>query len=261
MSPIRNITPYCLAVLTKSVHGIFAINPEDNVIGYELLWKGCYGLDEIQRLRARMNVEDDVLVVGAHIGTIAIPLARSCSELVAVEANPATFELLDINVTLNRVSNIQTRGIAASDKREKIEFLLNRENSGGSKRLPKVWKQMYYYDRPEQITIQAVDLDTYLDNRQFDVVVMDIEGSEYYALSGMQRILSSCRLLAVEFLPHHLKNVSGVSVEQFLSVIQPHFTKLTIPSKNISVESVDFIKCLQEMYDMGEEDEGLLFEK
>ncbi|MGH7427267.1 MAG: hypothetical protein ACREJ4_02740, partial [Candidatus Methylomirabilaceae bacterium] len=63
---------------------------------------------------------------------------------------------------------------------------------------------------------------------------MDIEGSEYFALQGMQKILAHARVLVVEFLPHHLKNVSGVTVEQFLSVIPPHFRTLTIPSKGLT---------------------------
>ncbi|WP_153306279.1 hypothetical protein [Desulfatiglans anilini] len=81
------------------------------------------------------------------------------------------------------------------------------------------------------------------------------------ALQGMQRILSKAKLLAIEFLPHHLKNVSGVTVAQFLSLIEPHFRRLTIPTKNKTVETKDFHSCLSEMYDHDQRDEAILFQK
>jgi len=68
-------------------------------------------------------------------------------------------------------------------------------------------------------------------------------------------------LLAIEFLPHHLKNVSGVTVAQFLSLIEPHFRRLTIPTKNKTVETKDFHSCLSEMYDHDQRDEAILFQK
>ena len=116
-------------------------------------------------------------------------------------------------------------------------------------------------DNPETISVKAVSLDRYLEKKDFNIVVMDIEGSEYFALQGMQKILSKCKLLVVEFLPHHLKNVSGVTVEQFLSVIAPHFTKLTIPSKQISCGFSDFVNHLTKMYSLDQEDESIIFEK
>ena len=90
---------------------------------------------------------------------------------------------------------------------------------------------------------------------------MDIEGSEYFALQGMQEILSKCKLLVIEFLPHHLKNVSGVTVEQFLSGIEPHFSRVTIPSKRLKLGASEFVSHLSEMYNLGQEDKGIIFEK
>ena len=77
----------------------------------------------------------------------------------------------------------------------------------------------------------------------------------------MQRILSKSKLLEVEFVPHHLKNVSSVSVETFLSLIKPHFNKLTIPSLNITAEPEEFSNHLEKMFQMNQVDEGIIFEK
>jgi FkbM family methyltransferase len=257
----KTLGSHVYALITKSDSGLFAVDPEDRGVGRKLRVTGKYGLDEIERLRPYITSDSRVLIVGAHIGTLAIPISKFCKDVVAIEANPATYDLLKINIALNSSFNCQAINIAASDKEENIEFLLSRANSGGSKRVPKTKEFIYYYDRPEKISVKAVSLDKYLKERDFDIVVMDIEGSEYFALQGMQEIVSKCKLLVVEFLPHHLKNVSGVTVEQFLSVIAPHFSKLTIPSKRITLRSSEFTSHLSKMYNLEQEDEGIIFEK
>jgi len=253
--------PHVYALVTKAETGLFAVDPEDCMVGKRLRRGGQYGIDEIERLRPHLNPECSTLIVGAHIGTLAVPISRFCKDVVAIEANPDTYKLLTINIALNAISNCHAVNVAASSKDEQIKFLLSRANSGGSKRVPKHKEYKYYYDNPEEVAVRAVSLDEFLDDKDFDVVVMDIEGSEYFALQGMQRILSRAKLLAVEFLPHHLKNVSGATVAQFLSVIAPHFCRMTIPSMKKTVDASQFAAYLTEMYDKEQGDDGIIFEK
>jgi hypothetical protein len=88
---------------------------------------------------------------------------------------------------------------------------------------------------------------------------MDIEGSEYFALKGMRMILENSKVLVVEFLPRRLRDVSGVTVEQFLSVM-PNYQSLTIPSMGVKVDSTRFLSTLSDMYDRELGDEGIIFE-
>lgn len=253
--------PNVCALLVQTETGVFAVDPEDNELGRQLRLRGSWGVDELHRLEPHLGVDTSVLIVGAHIGTLAIPIARKCRSVTAIEANPRTYRLLLQNIALNASVNCTPYNIAASDRREQLGFLLNRANSGGSKRTPKNRAFIYYYDRPEEISVRAESLDQFFDAARFDIVVMDIEGSEYFALKGMQRILADCRLLVVEFVPHHLTNVSGVGVAEFLSVIAPHFGRLTIPSQGKTVEAPEFLACLSQMHAAGQVDDGILFEK
>ena len=253
--------PYVFALIAKTEHGLFAVDPRDSVVGRKLRMRGKYGVEEIERLKPFLTSESRVLIVGTHIGTLAIPMSNLCKEVVAIEANPNTYELLKINISLNSVSNCHAINIAASNREETIRFLLSRANSGGSKRVPKNKEYMYYYDKPEEVSVDAFSLDEYLGNDAFDVVVMDVEGSEYFALQGMQKILSKARLLAIEFLPHHLRNVSGATVAQFVSLIEPHFSRLTIPTKQMIVEAEQFLAVLSDMYERDEGDDGIIFQK
>lgn len=249
------------SVIVESKNGTLAVDPRDLEVGLKLRNNGSYGLDEIDRINELISTQSNVLVVGAHIGSLVIPIAKNCNKVVAIEANPNNFNLLKTNLHLNKTENVSIHNIAASSKQETIKFQMNVVNSGGSKRLPKNNEYMYRYDNPEVIEVQAHSLDEYLDENNFDLVLIDIEGSEYFAMQGMKKILSNCNTLIVEFLPHHLKNVADVTVDQFLSLITKQFTKLTIPSKNethpIDIGGV----VLQQMYNNKEGDDGLIFTK
>lgn len=257
----RILGSHAYAVIVNSENGLLAVDPEDFGVGKKLRVTGKYGSTELERLRPHITSDCKVLIVGAHVGALAIPISKLCKSVIAIEANPATCDLLKTNILLNSISNCKVLNIAANDKSENISFLMNRVNSGSSKRVPQGRKLIYYFDNPERITINAVSLDEYLEENNFHIVLMDIEGSEYLALKGMQEILSNCKLLVVEYLPHHLKNVSGVTVAQFLSVISPHFSKLTIPSKQLEIRTPEFCHHLTEMYKRDKGDKSLVFEK
>ena len=120
--------------------------------------------------------------------------------------------------------------------------------------MPVVRENMCFSDAPEVTTIKSAPLDELLRDSQFDVIVMDIEGSEYFALRGMPGLLASARVLAMEFFPHHFRNVSGITIAQLLEQVDPYFTKLFVPVKNVTVSKDRFHTLLQEMYDRDESD-------
>ena len=247
------------ALIVETKNGVFAVDPADLEVGAKLREKGEYGISEINQISQLIDNQSSVLIVGAHIGSLAIPIANICAKLVAIEANPSNFKLLETNVKLNNTSNITLHNIAASNKKETIKFQLNTVNSGGSKRVPINNHYMYTYDNPEVIDVEAYSLDNYLSNNKFDLVLIDIEGSEYFAMQGMKDILSQTQTLIVEFLPHHITNVAGVKLTDFLDNIPGHLTKLTIPSKNKTYPIDIGIVTLQQMFQSGQGDDGIIF--
>jgi len=246
-----------LTVNTKN--GTFVIDPADLEVSRKLAIKGEYGTEEIIQISKFIDNKSTVLIVGAHIGSLAIPIAKLCSELVAIEANPNNFKLLETNIKLNDISNILAHNIAASEKDEIIQFQLNTVNSGGSKRVPINNHYMYTYDNPEVIEIKAYSLDDYLPKYNFDLVLIDIEGSEYFAMRGMTQILTKTKTLIVEFLPHHITNVAGVELTDFLNHIPKHLTKLTIPSKATTYPIDVGVTILEQMFESGHGDDGIIF--
>lgn len=246
------------AVQVKTDQGRFWVDPDDQFVGRSLLEFGGYGADEIRLAASHMAPSSRVLVVGAHIGSIAIPLSLMCRELVAVEANPATLKLLRLNVLLNQRDNIRVIHAAANDANGTIDFVMNTHNTAGSKRMPKFRDDIYFYDNPAITTVPAGRLDDILDGA-FDLVFMDIEGSEYFAFLGMPRLLTHAKTLIVEFLPHHLSRVAGITVDDFLAPLMPHFDQLTIPTIGRVVDRKDFKSVLQDMCEREQGDPAIVF--
>ena len=246
------------AIITNSENGVFAVDPEDLEVGQKLR-EGGFGIEEVERLKNFINDQSKVLIVGTHVGSLAIPLSKHCQEVTAIEANPNTFELLQINLYLNAATNITPHNIFANDVPEKVEFLLNTVNSGGSKRKPKKSNFLYDFDNPEVIEMESHRLDDYLPEHDYDLVLLDIEGSEYFAMKGMPDILSKCKTLVVEFLPHHLKNVADIDVDAFLSVIPGQFTKFALPDQKQEHNISELKTVLQQMFDANIGEEGIVF--
>ena len=227
----QTVGPHAIGLVYETPLGTFAIHPEDDKVGRELREDGVYAPDEVERLLEHVQPTSNVLVVGAHVGTLVVPLSKHAASVVAIEANPVTEKLLRLNVAMNRCDNVTVHGVAASNEPGAIEFLLSTANSGGSKRAPKTEHYMYTYDNPERVQVPGVRLDDLLTEHHagttFDVIVMDIEGSEFFALQGMPKTLSASRVLQIEYIPHHLSNVAGVGVSEFIAPLREQFDQMT----------------------------------
>lgn len=246
-------------LIVDAKNGRFAVDPADLEVGAKLRLHGAYGMDEVERIAGIIDETSSVLVVGSHIGSLVVPISKLCKRVVAVEANPNNYRLLETNIKLNDVTNVELHHVAASANEEMIRFQMNTVNSGGSKRVPVHNRYIYTYDNPEIIEVQAYALDAYLNDHAFDLVLIDIEGSEYFAMQGMTSILGQTKTLIVEFLPHHITNVAGVTLDDFLAQVPEHFTKLTVPTKDATYDRAQGMDVLKMMFEAGHGDDGILF--
>lgn len=215
---------HATGLIINSENGLLAVDPEDTSVGLELSRNGVFAKSTLDELLALIGPDNHVLVAGAHVGALAIPFAKKAAKVVAFEANPNTFQLLKLNRTLNHADNLELHPLALGSQAGTLSFLLNRVNSGGSKRVPKTAHAMYYSDKPDVVQVNMVAADELLPDDTFDLILMDIEGSESEALKGMPRILSRCKHLFIEYLPHHIDLVAGITDEEFAALLAPHFS-------------------------------------
>jgi len=261
---MRRLTgPHVSGLMIDTGDSVLLVDPADRVVGRELRFQGRYGDDELRRIEALVSAESTVAFIGTHVGALAIPATRKVRKAYLVEANPRSFDLLKKNLALNGITNAAAFNVAVGEGAGEINFVLSTANSGGSKREPQVKAAKYYYDRPQTIRVPMVTFDSVVDpaDERFDLILMDIEGSEYFALKGMQVVLARTETLIVEFIGHHLQNVAGVSVAEFLAPIEPHFNHLYIPTMDRHVAKDEFLTVLGELYAKKINDDGIVFSK
>lgn len=238
--------------------GLYCVDPRDQFVAKALIEKGAFNADEVGRIGTLLSPGHSMLILGSHIGGLAIPLSKKVKTLVAVEANPDTFNLLAINRALNGCNNIEIYHAAANDVDCDIEFVLNTVNSGGSKRMPLYKDQAFFFDNPEVTKVPAMRMDTLLKDRTFELIFMDIEGSEYFAMKGMPDLIARANIVIAEFLPVHLERVGGVTIHDFLAPLR-EFKVLYIPTLGARFRPEDFETILTRMAEIGARDDGLVF--
>jgi FkbM family methyltransferase len=217
------------SMICETEQGRFAVSPSDVFVGRHLARSGRYEtatLEMLLSLLPQMNegALPHVLVVGAHIGSIAIPLAHAGCLVSAIEANPHTAEILRLNILLNGlVDEVKVFEVAASDRFGTVDFLMASANSGGSKIAPPRRRFRFVFDRPVATAVVCSPLDALLPDADADLVVLDVEGSEVVAIRGMRKIMARAKYLFVEVDPDHIVNVASFSVSEFVSCVSAGF--------------------------------------
>lgn len=253
---------FAKGVYVETGQGKFIVNPADAFVSKSLLQKGGYGLHEIQLAKNYLNESSTCLVLGGHIGSIAIPLSKISKNVHVFEANPETFNYLTANVALNNCSNITLYNFAVSDSVSDIFFIIQEANSGSSRRKPITAFEPVSYEVGREIRVKAQVLDEFLHDLYPDLIFMDIEGSEYFALKGAQKILSRTKALIMEFDSGYFKRVSGKSAYEIWDVFAPHFSRLVSPRYNKNFEGTDAVKGeVLRMIESDESHENIVFLK
>lgn len=130
--------------------------------------------------------------VGAATGWFAIPAALSHVRVIAVEPNPAVRDRLRQNMAENALvepDEITVVPAAASAGAGTATFWHNPNvplTSGGSIECPTC-------NRPSQITVPTVALDTVCAGLEVALIKIDVEGHEMSVLAGAEATIARCR--------------------------------------------------------------------
>ncbi len=170
---------------------------------------------ESEVLQGLLKEGSNVVDIGANLGYYAVIAAKRVGpkgKVVAFEPEPVNFELLQKNIRLNNFQNITAVQAAVADKISTMKLYVDKTNS--------LCHRMYAVGSGDmQVDVQVTTLDDYLHAHpmRVDVIKMDIEGFEPFALRGMRKTLESNNEIKVlcEFCPDMIQKAGG-SPKQFL---------------------------------------------
>jgi FkbM family methyltransferase len=169
------------------------VNLHDH-IQKELYYFGTYEPVEqaffIRYLKTGMTVVD----IGAHIGLYTLLAAKRIGQegkVIAFEPVPGNFQRLKRNIELNGWKNVVLEQYALSQIDGEATILLpDYANSG----VPSIGTFQNHGEWREALRVRTSTLDSYVAAHSIsrvDLVKMDIQGAEIWALQGMQQVLSA----------------------------------------------------------------------
>jgi FkbM family methyltransferase len=143
----------------------------------------------------RLREGDVVFDVGAGRGEDTLAFSRAVGQggrVIAIEAHPLSYELLEAFCRLNRLENVSPINLAIMDKRGEISMVesdnwranaVSMDDPGGNIKVP-------------ARTLDEVCREL-LGVQHIDFLKMNIEGAERYALAGMESIVRSTNAMCI----------------------------------------------------------------
>jgi FkbM family methyltransferase len=167
--------------------------------------------------------EGDIVVdIGAHMGRYTIPSAKSVGvsgKVIAVEAHPYNFGILQHNLKLNKLTNVSALNSAVYSKKANLKLYLPDEDLGYTMHHSVMTNYLStkYNNEIERkyIEVEAETLDNLLKSSGITTVnwiKIDVEGAEYEVLKGAREILSTNKPISI-LVEVHGKETYGPTIE------------------------------------------------
>lgn len=173
--------------------------------------------DDILEHKFNPKQEDVVIDVGAHIGPYTLKassLVGVNGKVLAIEADPSNYNILNRNIDLNKFTNATAVNYAAYSKEEKIKlYLPSKEEEEEEKELSHTKYNTIIQDRAHNETkfveVQANTLDYLLQSNgikheKVNWIKIDVEGAEFEVLKGAKDILSKSNNISLLIEIHNL---------------------------------------------------------
>jgi FkbM family methyltransferase len=182
---LRKVLGFKMYLYTKRSHGVNLIlkgiyEPLTTKIVHSLLKEGNYFID-----------------AGASIGyytLIGSKLVGTKGRVIAIEPERSNFEILKKNVAINNCENVTLINKAVSERSGGSTLYLS--HGRGSHSLSPLRRNL----TGETVPVDTIRLDECVEKA--DVIKMDIEGWQYYALKGIEGLLNHGSLkIIMEYCP------------------------------------------------------------
>lgn len=182
--------------------------------------------DDEDFLRKVLKPGDVYVDVGANIGTLVLAAASITGpfgKVVAIEAHPSTFKILEENIKLNKLTNIDAKNFAVGNKKGTV-FFSNINSDDQNKVLVK---------SEAGIEVAMETLDNLLAGlERITILKIDVEGYEKFVLEGAFETLSKASAVYFESWQQHF-NVFNYTTEDILAIFDSNGFKVYEVMNNI----------------------------
>ncbi|HEX2124411.1 MAG TPA: FkbM family methyltransferase [Nitrososphaeraceae archaeon] len=167
---------------------------------------------------------DIVIDIGAHIGLYTIISSKRVGaqgKVVAIEADPENFEMLNSNIKLNQLTNVIPLNYAVYSKETKIKLYLPSGESGFTKYNTIMPNWINTQEKFVEVNANTLDYLLQLNKiRQEEVnwIKIDVEGAEFEVLKGATNVLSKSKDVAILMELHGPPHIYRPKVEELVNL-------------------------------------------
>ena len=183
----------------KGIKGIVRPNHEDL-----LYYSGAAKLNFTERW-FKPQFGENVIDVGSNVGRYSLIAAKRGANVIAIEANPHTFEVLSENCKINGFENIKPMNVAVSNNSGKLTLYYT-DGLDGIASVDKKWIELSAQLKPAvEIEVRSEKLDNLHSFNKVDWLLIDVEGHEVQVLESAATILTVTKRIIIE-VEHVNKN-------------------------------------------------------
>jgi FkbM family methyltransferase len=178
--------------------------------------------DIIERFLPKQG--DIVVDIGAHMGRYTIIGSKRVGaqgRVVAIEAHPENFEMLNRNIKLNQLTNVIPLNYAVYSKETKIKLYLPSGESGFTKYNTIMPNWINTQEKFVEVNANTLDYLLQLNKiRQEEVnwIKIDVEGAEFEVLKGATNVLSKSKDVAILMELHGPPHIYRPKVEELVNL-------------------------------------------
>jgi FkbM family methyltransferase len=202
---------------------------ENDLITKQLKQYSAHTRNELAMIKSLIQDGDNIIDIGAHIGTFSIPFAKfngKKGRVFSFEANQDNYELLEKNISENSLEKviIPDCALVSLGKREFGMVIPNSGNSG-----------MYYFlpdSQHENDDVKVINIDNWhaqLENEtEIKLMKVDVEGAEALVLRASEALIKKYKpMLYIEISQEQLErfNDSITDIDEILKMYGYHYFK------------------------------------
>jgi FkbM family methyltransferase len=197
---------------------VLFVRAEDGGVAHQLIMYKEYEPYQSSLVQKYIKPGMTVYNIGANIGYYTL-LASKCvgpeGKVYAFEPAPENFELLQKNVTENKLGNVEIFPLAIGANPGSATLSLSSTNSGDH-RLQNITNR-------DHIVVSVISIDSFIEEGHSapDAIIMDVQGAEFDVLQGSSKAINGSNpfILFTEFWPKGLNDRNPDGARNLLETI------------------------------------------
>lgn len=228
----------------KNISLLIALDPQNGYIDEKIFDKGVFEEEMLDAFMSHLKPGMTFVDIGANIGQHTLFVSRivgPSGNVISFEPIPRLYEQIKKSVEANAMTNVNLINAGCGAQEETKTLYLNKANIGGSSVIAPAIDE-----KVETVTIHIIKTeDILLPYTKIDLIKIDVEGYEYQALLGLEKIIARDKpTLFVEYTPTFYKRTKKEDMHDgllLLALLQKHNYTLKDLDNRFVYESNDLV--------------------